>query len=134
MHQTTAAIHAIFLALALLASQSWGYFAMPQLEEMAVIQQSDVEQEEGNSILELSIPTAPEKGPEVRTAPPKTPKDSSKSSVWATVLADNYQWTTARHLSWAAVSYGMSNSSTTSSGHPHSYGNKGPPQLATSTV
>jgi hypothetical protein len=129
MHQTTAAIHAIFLALALLASQSWGYFAMPQLEDMAVIQQSDVEQEEGNSILELSIPTAPEKGPEVRTAPPKTPKDSSKSSVWATLPASNYKWTTQLHLSWAAVVYGIPRPPTTSSGHPHSYGNKGPPQL-----
>ena len=130
MHQTTAAIHAIFLALALLASQSWGYFAMPQLEDMAVVQQSDVEQEEGNSILELSIPTAPEKGPEVRTALPKTPKDSSKSSSWTTLLAAKYQWTTQLHLSWAAVVYGIPRPSTTSSGHPHSYGNKGPPQLA----
>ncbi|MFK7796332.1 MAG: hypothetical protein AB8E82_02685 [Aureispira sp.] len=130
MHQTTAAIHAMFLALALLASQSWGYFAMPQLEEMAVVQQSDIEQEEGSAILELSVPTAPEKGPEVRTASPKTPKDSSKSSVWADWLAPNYQWTTHVHLSWAAVVYGIYSPPITSSGHPYSYGNKGPPQLA----
>ena len=56
MHQTTTAIHAIFLALALLASQSWGYFAAPQLEDRAMVQQSDIEQgEEGNSLLELSL-------------------------------------------------------------------------------
>lgn len=129
MHQTTAAIHAMFLALALLASQSWGHFAMPQLEDMAVVQQSDIEQEEGSSILELSVPTAPEKGPEVRTTSPKTPKDSSKSSVWADLLVANYQWTTQFHLSWAAVVYGIPSPSTISSGHSYSYGNKGPPQL-----
>ena len=128
MHQTTTAIHAIFLALALLASQSWGYFAAPQLEDRAMVQQSDIEQgEEGNSLLELSVPTAPEKGPQVRTAPPKTPKDSSKFTTFQTPIAPVWLVVTRYHLSLVASTSYSPRPPTTDDGYPHSHGNRGPP-------
>lgn len=128
MHQTTAAIHAIFLALALLASQSWGYFAMPQLEEVSTAQQSDIEQgDDGGSLLELSVPTAPEKGPQVRTTSPKTPKDNARVVAFQSPLAPVWTLVTKYTLALAASTSYAPRPPTQSSGYPYSHGNRGPP-------
>ncbi|MGH1335721.1 MAG: hypothetical protein ACRBFS_06300 [Aureispira sp.] len=128
MHQTTAAIHAIFLALALLASQSWGYFAAPLIEDTAVVQQSDIEQgEEGSSLVELSVPTAPEKGPQVRTTSPKTAKDSAKFTTFQTPIAPVWKLVTRYSLSLIASTSYSPRPPTESNGYPHSHGNRGPP-------
>lgn len=128
MQQTTAAIQAIFLALAVLVFQSWGYFAVPQLEDSPIVQQSDIEQgEESQSLLELSVPTAPEKGPEVRTAPPKTPKDSSKSTALHHSAAPIWAVLTSYPLAATAGTSDRARPPTTHRGYPHSHGNRGPP-------
>lgn len=128
MHQTTAAIQAIFMALALLVFQSWGHFAVPQLEDSPMVQQSDIEQGEDNqSLLKLSVPTAPEKGPEVRTAPPKTAKDSSKSTAFHSSTAPIWLLTTSYPLALSAGKSYWARPPTISSGYPYSHGNRGPP-------
>lgn len=130
MHQTTATIHAIFLVLALLASQSWGYFVVPQLEETPIAQQSDAEKgEEEKSLLELSVPTAPEKRPEVHTASPKNPKNSSKVLAFLKSTTPVWKVVTRCNLSLIATINSAFRLSNLGSGYPHSHGNRGPPLL-----
>jgi hypothetical protein len=128
MHQTTATIHAIFLALALLASQSWGYFATSQNGDTLIVEQSDLEPgEEGDAALELTIPPKSNKESEARTALPKTPKDSSKLTVYQTPTAPVWQLAYRYNSAcYARASY-RPRPPTQSSGYPHSHGNRGPP-------
>ncbi len=128
MHQTTAAIHAIFLALALLVSQSWGYFATPQNDVEPTVQQSDIEpSEEGNTLLEIIAPPAPDKEPQVRTTNHKTPKDNAKVAAFQSPTAPIWTVATKYALPLCSISSYRPRPPCQASGYPHSHGNRGPP-------